>query len=123
LTKVQLKNGHRATTDWSLLPVKFFSRQWRSQKIGSGRALAVGPCIILHYAGASQRHNSAEPASEYFLLDPNAFESRKVAFSFLLTEKYRQEMLTGASQDNTRSGGRGRGQRHNAWLQEGRMYV
>jgi hypothetical protein len=61
----------------------------------------VKPCIILHYAEASQRHNSAELASEYLLLDPNAFESRKVAFFFLLTEIYRQAMLTDASQDNT----------------------
>lgn len=61
----------------------------------------MGTCILLHYAEVSQRHNIAEPASEYLLLDPNAFESRKDAFSFLLTEKYRQAMLTNASQDNT----------------------
>lgn len=61
----------------------------------------MGPCILLHYAEASQRRNSAEPASEYLLLDPNAFESGKKAFSFLLTDKYRQAMLTDASQDNT----------------------
>ncbi|EFX73343.1 hypothetical protein DAPPUDRAFT_253166 [Daphnia pulex] len=43
----------------------------------------------------------AEPASEYLLRDPGAFESGKESRSFLLTEKFPQAMLTDASQDNT----------------------
>lgn len=43
----------------------------------------------------------AEPASEYLLRDPDAFESGKEARSFLFTEKYLQAMLTDASHDNT----------------------